>query len=284
MADALSSTGGSSVSPYTSEHIEALRQRNQTRDARLEETRPQEAESLNPQRIQDLHGFYNRTADHIDQLRYPPSIQALKNEPYVKDGSDPQLLSILRQAIHKAPELQGTPLGEHLKAGHVGPEDIKILQRFLESKKYSVGSTGVDGLYGPRTNTALEAFLSGKPPDTEQQPDGPDRPGSQGSVSLSHDTPATAGADPPASSTASARSSGQATGAPPGYQPIRGQVPPAVTAKARSLLGGDFGTETTFESDGKHYIARVEHHYHPPGYVGGPTGWHKGVTVYEQKP
>ena len=49
---------------------------------------------------------------------------------------------------------------------------------------------------------------------------------------------------------------------------------------ARQLLSGDFGTMTPFKVDGLKYMARVEPHYHPPGFKGGPNGWHKGVTVY----
>jgi hypothetical protein len=87
------------------------------------------------------------------------------NQPYVKDGSDPQLLSLLQQALQKAPELQSTPLAEHVAAGKVGPEDIKSLQSFLQSKGYSVGPPGVDGKFGPLTDKALEHFLHGDPAD-----------------------------------------------------------------------------------------------------------------------
>ena len=31
---------------------------------------------------------------------------------------------------------------------------------------------------------------------------------------------------------------------------------------------------------GKRYVFVLERHYHPPGFVGAPNGWHKGVTVY----
>jgi hypothetical protein len=72
--------------------------------------------------------------------------------------------------------------------------------------------------------------------------------------------------------------------APDGYQPLRGHISPEVAAEAKSLLHGDWGTETPFEANGKRYMARVEPHYHPPGFKGGPNGWHKGVTVYDAKP
>lgn len=68
---------------------------------------------------------------------------------------------------------------------------------------------------------------------------------------------------------------------PEGYQAIRGMISPGVVATARSLLSGEYGTETPFEMDGKRYMARVEPHYGPPGRKNGPLGWHKGVTVYE---
>ena len=74
---------------------------------------------------------------------------------------------------------------------------------------------------------------------------------------------------------------GAKSGAPAGYKPMRGAVPPAVVARAKSLLSQPMGSEHPFEINGKRYLARLEHHYHPPGYQGGPNGWHKGVTVYE---
>lgn len=76
---------------------------------------------------------------------------------------------------------------------------------------------------------------------------------------------------------------GLPTSAPEGYRAFRGHISPEVVKEANSLLGGAFGTETPFEINGKKYMARVEPHYHPPGYKGGPNGWHKGVTVYEAK-
>lgn len=74
--------------------------------------------------------------------------------------------------------------------------------------------------------------------------------------------------------------SGMKSGAPPGYAPITGRVPPGVVAEAKGLLHHDYGAEIPFELDGQRYLARLERHYHPPGYQGGPNGWHKGVTVY----
>ena len=71
-------------------------------------------------------------------------------------------------------------------------------------------------------------------------------------------------------------------GVPPeGYRPIHSKLEPGAVATARSLLGGDWGTETPFVINGKRYMARVEPHYGPPGRKNGPVGWHKGVTLYE---
>lgn len=68
--------------------------------------------------------------------------------------------------------------------------------------------------------------------------------------------------------------------APVGYKHIEGNIPTGVVAMAKNLLSGQYGTETPFKIDGVRYKARVERHYHPPGFKGGPIGWHKGVTVY----
>ena len=67
---------------------------------------------------------------------------------------------------------------------------------------------------------------------------------------------------------------------PEGFKPISGTTPPGVSIVASSLLGGSFGTITPFQIGNAKYMARVEPHYHPPGYKSGPNGWHKGVTVY----
>jgi hypothetical protein len=280
-----------------------MQQRQQTRETRLEQESTPQVQSIAPQDASKVNSYYSQVSEHIDQVRYP---SALQGQSFIKDGSDPELLGLLNQVIEKAPELQGTSLAAGAKAGHVTPADIQVLQNFLESKNYSVGTPGADGLYGPLTHKALSGFLTGAPPDS-QQPSGNTGQAAQGQAGtggqpspagtgVTQPTPAgTTGTQGTQAGTAGAQgdtvppsgdgwhNTGQAAGAPPGYQPVKGQVPQGVAAKAKSLLGGDFGTETPFELDGKKYVARVEHHYHPPGYVGGPTGWHKGVTVYEQK-
>ena len=88
--------------------------------------------------------------------------QLFGDASYVKDGSDPQLLSLLQEALAQSPELQGTSLAAAVQRGKVGPDDVKELQQFLQSKGISCGSTGVDGKYGPRTHGALESFLRGE--------------------------------------------------------------------------------------------------------------------------
>ena len=49
----------------------------------------------------------------------------------------------------------------------------------------------------------------------------------------------------------------------------------------KELLDSPFGAERSATLGGKRYAFVLEPHYHPPGFVGGPHGWHKGVTVYE---
>jgi hypothetical protein len=62
-------------------------------------------------------------------------------------------------------------------------------------------------------------------------------------------------------------------------------VTPAIVAAAESYLSGAYhdpvGSESYADVDGRRFVFVLEWHYHPPGYIGAPTGWHKGVTVYE---
>ena len=58
-------------------------------------------------------------------------------------------------------------------------------------------------------------------------------------------------------------------------------VTPAIVRVARTFLDLPMGAERQVDVDGKRYIFVLERHYHPPGFVGGPVGYHKGVTVYE---
>jgi hypothetical protein len=56
---------------------------------------------------------------------------------------------------------------------------------------------------------------------------------------------------------------------------------PAMSAAAMKYINLPMGSERYATVNGKHYVFVLEHHYHPPGFVGGPVGDHKGVTMYE---
>jgi hypothetical protein len=58
-------------------------------------------------------------------------------------------------------------------------------------------------------------------------------------------------------------------------------VTPALIAMAKTFLNLPMGEERFVAIDGHRYVFVLERHYHPPGFVGAPNGWHKGVTVYE---
>jgi hypothetical protein len=62
---------------------------------------------------------------------------------------------------------------------------------------------------------------------------------------------------------------------------LRGVIPADVLHVATELLDLPMDAEVTREVNGKSYLFRLEPHYHPAGFKGGPTGWHKGVTVYD---
>jgi len=62
---------------------------------------------------------------------------------------------------------------------------------------------------------------------------------------------------------------------------VRGPIAPDVIAFAKTLVNLPMGAEQFAEIDGQHYVFVLERHYHPPGFVGAPSGWHKGVTAYE---
>lgn len=72
---------------------------------------------------------------------------------------------LIEQTVNEIPDdgNRGTPAqSEALKAGPPYPpeesEAVKALQTKLEELGYSVGSTGIDGKYGPRTTRAVRAF------------------------------------------------------------------------------------------------------------------------------
>lgn len=94
--------------------------------------------------------------------------QLFGQRSYVKEGTDAQLVALVRQAVAQSPELANGPLAAAATAGTVGPHEVRALQQHLESKGYSVGRTGVDGKYGPLTHQAMSDFLAGKPPAAAQ--------------------------------------------------------------------------------------------------------------------
>jgi hypothetical protein len=67
----------------------------------------------------------------------------------------------------------------------------------------------------------------------------------------------------------------------PGERTVLKVVTPAIIRVAQSFLDLPMGDERFVALDGHRYVFVLERHYHPPGFVGAPTGWHKGVTVYE---
>jgi len=63
--------------------------------------------------------------------------------------------------------------------------------------------------------------------------------------------------------------------------PIRSAIPLDVIAFAKTLVNLPMGAEQVEEIDGQRYVFVLERHFHPQGFVGAPSGWHKGVTAYE---
>jgi hypothetical protein len=90
---------------------------------------------------------------------------------------------------------------------------------------------------------------------------------------------------PRASASSAANPEAQAavgTPTPEGVRtPIRSAIPAEVIAFAKTLVNLPMGSEQIEEIDGQRYVFVLERHYHPPGFVGAPVGWHKGVTAYE---
>jgi len=65
-----------------------------------------------------------------------------------------------------------------------------------------------------------------------------------------------------------------------GYSRLKGRVPSEVTQRAKELLSKNMGDKIFETINGKDYMFALEPHYHPPGFKGGPIGWHKGVSVF----
>jgi hypothetical protein len=95
------------------------------------------------------------------------------NQPYLQNGSDPTLLTLVGAVVDRAPQLANTPLALHVAAGHLEAEDIRQLQRYMIAQGHPCGPTGVDGKYGPNTHAALMAMLmpsSGPTPAPAPEP------------------------------------------------------------------------------------------------------------------
>ena len=81
-----------------------------------------------------------------------------------------------------------------------------------------------------------------------------------------------------------ARDMGEASAGEPAFAGERVKVKlvfPAMSAAAKRFINLPMGSERYATVNGKHYVFVLEHHYHPPGFVGAPVGDHKGVTMYE---
>ncbi|MDP9000163.1 MAG: hypothetical protein M3O46_08635 [Myxococcota bacterium] len=55
---------------------------------------------------------------------------------------------------------------------------------------------------------------------------------------------------------------------------------PEIVRAAKTFLDLPMGSERAMNIAGRRYVFVLERHFHPQGFVGGPHGWHKGVTVY----
>jgi hypothetical protein len=51
----------------------------------------------------------------------------------------------------------------------------------------------------------------------------------------------------------------------------------------KQVYHSPIGTEQHMVVDGRPLVFILQWHYHPPGFVGAPTGKHKGVTVFEER-
>jgi hypothetical protein len=78
-----------------------------------------------------------------------------------------------------------------------------------------------------------------------------------------------------------------AASSPHKYAAIKVLTPEIKDASERWLkevYNSPVGTQQTVVVDGRPLLFVLQWHYHPPGYVGAPTGKHKGVTVFEDQP
>lgn len=51
----------------------------------------------------------------------------------------------------------------------------------------------------------------------------------------------------------------------------------------REVYHSPIGTEQKVIVEGRSLVFVLQWHYHPPGFVGAPTGKHRGVTVFEER-
>lgn len=62
---------------------------------------------------------------------------------------------------------------------------------------------------------------------------------------------------------------------------LRGRIESAVIRTASEQLNLPMGSGRFLAVNGHRYLFCLEPHYREPGAGRGPTGWHKGVTVYD---
>jgi hypothetical protein len=73
--------------------------------------------------------------------------------------------------------------------------------------------------------------------------------------------------------------------APPAGYVRAVKATPAMATFARQALGsiGAIGNvQYATLADGTALAAVTEWHFHPKGYVGGPNGWHKGISLFRK--
>ena len=71
---------------------------------------------------------------------------------------------------------------------------------------------------------------------------------------------------------------------PAGYVRLSKATPAmaAFAKRALSNVGAIGNVQTSTLDDGTEIAAVTEWHFHPKGYVGGPNGWHKGISLFKK--
>jgi len=139
----------------------------------------------------------NAAAEHKDAtVAMNDSVLNLSpgSRDYVRDLSDPKLLATLRAAVDADPELKGSTLDKRVNQGKVYREDIESLQTSLQNKGYDVG--GGKGMYGYRTDRAVQQYLADLGRTATETPDGAQAP-AQGAY-VPHDAKPPGSSDMPA--------------------------------------------------------------------------------------